>query len=90
MVADGTNILEAVGRNFNYELSDKKAKSNLVKGANREPMEFHERQGCIMIDFSTGSYLEIVIPTIKEWENMNKAEIMDDKLNIRREGVSQG
>ena len=65
MVANGTNILESVGRHFNYELSDKKAKSNLVKAANREPLEFHERQGCIMIDFSTGSYLEVVIPTVK-------------------------
>ena len=90
MVVNGTNIIESVGRHFHYELSDKKAKSNLVKGANREPIEFHERQGCIMIDFSTGAYLEIVIPTVKEWENMNTTEIMDEKLGIRREGVSPG
>ena len=90
LVVNGNNILESVGRHFHYELSDKKAKGNLVKGANREPIEFHDRQGCIMIDFSTGSYLEIVIPTIKEWENKNAAEIMDEQLSIRREGVSPG
>ena len=89
MVVNGTNILESVGRHFNYELSDKKAKSNLVKGANREPIDFQERQGCIMIEFSTGSYLEIVIPIVKEWGNMSTVDIMDEKLGITREGVTQ-
>ena len=39
IVASGGNVSESLVRNFNYKLSDKKAKSNLLKGAAREALE---------------------------------------------------
>ena len=69
MVASGSNISESLGKHFAYELTDKKAKSDLIKSANREHIEFEEMQKCIMINFSTGAYLEIVIPAVAEWGN---------------------
>ena len=69
MVAPGSDISGSLGKHFAYELTDKKAKSNLIKSANREHIEFEEMQKCIMINLSTGAYLEIVIPAVAEWGN---------------------
>ena len=67
MVASGSDISGSLGKHFAYELTDKKAKSNLIKSANREPIEIEEMQKCIMINLSTGAFLEIVIPAVAEW-----------------------
>ena len=40
----------------------------MIKGANREPIEVEEMQKCIMINLSTGAYLEIVIPAVTQWQ----------------------
>ena len=56
IVASGSDISESLGKHFACELSDKKAKSNLIKSANREPIEFEEMQKCIMIDLSAAAY----------------------------------
>ena len=68
IIASGSDISDTLGKHFAYELSDKKAKSNLIKGANREPIEVEEMQKCIMINLSTGAYLEIVIPAVTQWQ----------------------
>ena len=69
MVASGSDVSGSLCKHFAYELTDKKAKSNLIKSANREPIEVEEMQKCIMINLSTGAYLEIVIPAVAEWGN---------------------
>ena len=51
-----TRISSSLSRNFGYKLSDKKAKSNLLKGAAREPFEVDEKQKCIMFLFKTVYY----------------------------------
>ena len=67
VVATGTNVSISLTRHFNYQLSDKKAKSNLLKGAAREMFEVEEKQKCIMFTFNVGAYLEAVIKTVTEW-----------------------
>ena len=39
IVASGAGISSTLQRSFNYELSDKKAKSNFLKSAAREALE---------------------------------------------------
>ena len=50
-----TKISNSLGRNFGYKLSDKKAKSNLLDSAAREPFEIIERQLCSMLFFRSAS-----------------------------------
>ena len=69
VVASGKDMSIALARHFNYELSDKKAKSNLLKCAAREAFEIVERTKCTMLTFSLGSYLEMVMPTVVNWKN---------------------
>ena len=90
IVASGSDISGSLGKHFAYELSDKKAKSNLIKSANREPIEVEEMQKCVMINLSTGAYLEIVIPAVAEWGNKEIKEFsvenvtpgFDEKRNL--------
>ena len=83
IVASGGNMSASLARHFNYELSDKKAKSNLLKGAAREMIELDEKQKCTMFSFSVGSFLLTAIPSVLEWQNDKKViEIGALKLTI--------
>ena len=78
-----TKISNSLSRNFGYKLSDKKAKSNLLDSAAREPFEIIERQLCSMLFFSVGSYLEAVFPTVLSWKNGKKTlETKNLSINI--------
>ena len=59
-----SEIPGALARVFSYELSDKKAKSNLLKAAARDILVIVERQKCTMMTFNVGSYLKIVMPMV--------------------------
>ena len=76
VVATGTSMsCNDLNRHFNYELSDKKAKSNLLKSAAREALKVEERQKCPMFEFSVGSYLLAVNPLVIKWGNCEKHQI---------------
>ena len=77
-----TRISNSLGRKFGYKLSDKKAKTNLLKGAAREALEVIKRQLCIMMFFSTGSFLEVVIPAILEWQNSKRVIESDSSFKM--------
>ena len=89
IVASGTNVSSSLGRHFSYELSDKRAKANLLKGAAREVIEIKEKQKCIMLTFSVGAYLEVVIPTVIEWDK-NELKCRMDEIEIGIEEVVPG
>lgn len=63
---------------------DKKAKSNLIKGASREAFETEEMQKCTMMIFSVGAYHEIIIPNVADWRIGSKF------LNVDVENVIPG
>ena len=83
------NINFSLGRNFGYELSNKKAKTNLLKGAEREPFVIDEKQKCSMLLFSVGAYLQAIMPTVSEWNNGVK-DLKNEYLEIRIEEVLPG
>ena len=83
IVASGTGISSTLQRTFNYELSDKKAKSNFLKSAARETYEVEDNQLCTMINFSVGAYLEVVIPTVIEW-NTSKEKYTNENIKVEQ------
>ena len=89
IVASGTVMSTALERHFGYELSDKKAKSNLLKGAGRDVLEIEDKKTCMMFTFSVGAFHEIVIPTVGDW-GQAKAAIKIDDLEICAEEVTPG
>ena len=90
VIASGLNVSDSLSQHFGYELSDKKAKANFLKGANREALDIQERQKCVMIDLSTGAYLELIIPAVNEWGKVEGIENTIDYLNIVVEEVNPG
>ena len=68
VVATGGSVSTSLEKHFNYEMTDKKAKTNLIKGASRETMEVEEMQKCTLIVLSVGAYHEVVIPYVLEWK----------------------
>ena len=68
VISSNTSILGSIKRNFNYELTDKKAKSSLIKGAKRQNIFTESKQKCQIMTFSIGAFKEIVLPLVKLWE----------------------
>ena len=59
-------------RRFNFKLSEKKATSNLLKGADREHLQIETKQNCTNFRFSTGAYILVAKKLIKECEDRFK------------------
>ena len=89
VVASGTITSTALGRHFAYELSDNRAKSNLLKGAGRDVLEIADKKTCIMLTFSVGAFKEVVIPTVDGWGN-GSPEIQINDLKIVIEELTPG
>ena len=85
-----SNDVTEIKRLFGYKLTDKKAKSNLIKGAGRKLFEKEFRQKSINLVFCTGSYKTAVMPIIGQW-NENRAEgCVDIAENIAIEDIRPG
>ena len=68
-LTSATRISNSLSRNFAYTLSDKKATTNLLKAAAREPLETLEKQKCMVYDLSVGAYMKVVFPLLNDWNN---------------------
>ena len=86
-----TNELDT-GRKFNFELTDKKAKANLLKSANRIHLEIENKQKCSNLRFSAGAFLMVARPFIKECESkfLNKVPIIINDMEITIEEYRDG
>ena len=69
-------------RNLNFKLTDKKAKSNLLKGANRLHLEIEDKQKSKNMRFSAGSYIYVAKSMVKECEIKYK-----NKTSLIREDI---
>ena len=49
-------------RNFKYRVTDKTARTNLMKGAKRKHLGIEIKQGATNIDFSDGSWILVAYP----------------------------
>ena len=53
-------------RLFNYKLNEKTAKSKLVNGAKRTPLEIDKKTSCSNLNFSPGNFIFSVFPLVKD------------------------
>ena len=62
--------IDSIGgaRMFNFKLTDKKARKNLLKSAQRMYLETEVKQNCINLKFSPGTYLLVAKKMIEECE----------------------
>ena len=79
-------------RNFNFKLTDKKAKSNLIKSAKRGHLEIEAKQLCKNIRFSAGAYLYVAKQMVRECEARHKANspIIHKNMEIKVEDFLDG
>ena len=77
-----TRVRNSLTRNFSYNLTDKKATTNFLKAASREPIEIDEKQRCIVLTFSIGAYAKCVLPVLKYWEG-EKNPFTFETMNIK-------
>ena len=54
-------------RQFNFELTDKKAKGNLIKSTERRHFEMEPKQRSTNLKFSAGAYILVAKPMIAEF-----------------------
>ena len=80
------------GRKLNYQITDKTAKANLLKAANRNCFEIESKQKSTNLRFSAGSYLHVVMPVVKTWENnfKNDEVLKEGYLTIKVEEFENG
>ena len=79
-VVPENRIGNSLNRVFGYKLGDKKATSNMLKAASREPFELIEKQKCDIIVLSVGAYKEVMFPLLSDWK-AGKTSI-EDELSI--------
>ena len=79
-ITSSSKISSSLVQHFDFEMSDQKAKANLIKGAAREALEVEEKQKCSMLIFSVGAYLETVIPTGAISSKLYRASVCDIKI----------
>ena len=82
-IADVTSVEE--GRKFKFQLTDKKAKSNLIKSAGRSHFLVETKQMSKNLKFSAGAYLQVAKQLIKECEHKFRSQtsFTQNNLNIK-------
>ena len=57
-------------RTFEYVMNKKRANTKLLKAAKRiKNLEVEVKSNCVNLRFNDGSYYEVVLPLIKEWQD---------------------
>ena len=78
-------------RTFNFDLNEKKAKAKLLKGANRRNhLDIEVKSGCVNMRFSDGSYHKVLLPLVREWQNLVDEPFQLDDIEIKIEAVDAG
>ena len=76
---------ETDNRAFEYAINRKRTKSKLLKGAKRtRNLEVEVKSGCVNLRFNDGSYYEVIMPLLTEWQTkVNQiVHINEYKLHI--------
>ena len=71
---ENKNIYVKKPRTLSYELNEKKAKTKLLKGAMKpKHMEIEIKSTCVNMRFDDGSFKEVVLPLLRNW-NMKEED----------------
>ena len=78
-------------RHFEYNLNDKNAKAKLIKGAKRETLDVVQNKGSCNVVFSTGSWSQIVLPSILYWKQSAEYKTCKlDEMEIKIVSIKTG
>ena len=66
-------------RLFNYQLNDKTTEEKLLKGAKRAEYKKEVKVTCVNLIFSDGAFVHVVLPLVRNWEEMKGK----GKLNLK-------
>merc|ERR1712142_1242259 len=69
-ISDATSVGGA--RKFNFKLTDKKARKNLLRSAKRTHLQIETKQNCKNLRFSPGSYVCVAKKMIEECQSKFK------------------
>ena len=84
IIVNKDELNKDAGRVFQYELNEKKARLNLLKGANRSKhLEIEVKTGCVNLRFSDGAYHEVVLPLMKKWICKSDENILINSSTIK-------
>ena len=91
-ISDMTPAASGNLRRLNFKLTEKTAKSNLIKAANRNYFEIELKQKSTNLRFSAGAYLHTVMPVIENWKskNMSKETFREGSMNIKVDEYADG
>ena len=79
------------GRVFDYALNKKRGKNYLLKGAKRiNNLEVESKQGCVTLSFCDGSFFEIILPLIREWQQKRGATFRINEIEVEIIEVVKG
>ena len=73
------------GKVFEYIMNEKRAKRNLLKGAEKQTnLEVEVKSGNTNLRFSVGSYHEVLLPLLKSWreELNNTHHFIENEMKI--------
>ena len=80
-----------VKRTFEYKLNDKAAKAKLVKGAKRVPFDIFENSTSSNLNFSLGTWYNVVLPTVRYWDQVKGIKSCKiDNFEIQIDSVKFG
>ena len=80
-----------IKRSFEYNLSDKTAKSKILKGAKREPFEIVSNDSSSNLDFSIGAWNQVVQPAVKYWNSIKGDKTCNaGNISVRVASVTAG
>ena len=84
--------LSSEERKLNFKLTDKKARTNLLKSAERKHLEVELKQNCTNLRFSPGAFLLVGKKLIEECENNRKKEtlVVYNNLSIKVDEFKTG
>ena len=79
------------GRTFKYELNERRAKSKLLKGAKRtNHLDIEIKTGCVNMRFSDGSYHDVLLPVLREWQGLSNKPFMLEDIEVKVDEVESG
>ena len=76
---------------FDYELSNKGAKSKLLKGSKRMPLKIEENSTSSNLVFSVGAWLTTVLPAVRYWNEIEYQKTCTaGDITIKVMGIKSG
>ena len=85
-------IKAGINRKFDYKLNQKNARTKLLKGATKNPLNKEMKSTCAILNLNDGSYFYVILPLIEKWKQTQSSgeSIQFEGLDIYVTEVKSG